>query len=134
MTVFNVGFHKALEIPWPDPPLSAFNALCSTDFDITHYIWRYARNKPQKNHHAAKFFMKWLIRDDKSDAWGNVNETVRSASMRTLSLCILWIMWATNILGKRYLRGLLVKRTLLIWESNANIKRRDSVIETFHKL
>jgi len=94
----------------------------------------HARNKPQKNHHAAKFFMKRPVRDDKSDARGNVNETVRSASTRTLSLCILWIMCATDILGKRYLRGLLMKRTLLIWESNANIKRRDSVIETFHEL
>lgn len=34
-TALNVGFHKALEIPWPDPPLSAFRALCrSKDFDI----------------------------------------------------------------------------------------------------
>jgi len=33
---------------------------------------------------------------------GNVNDTVHPASTRTLSLCILWIMWATNILGKRY--------------------------------
>lgn len=38
MTVMNIGFHKALEIPWPVSPLSAFHALFSKDFAI-HIIF-----------------------------------------------------------------------------------------------
>jgi hypothetical protein len=130
--VLNVGFHKALEIPWPDPPLSAFHALCSKDFDI-RIIFEDMLEISSKKLSRCQILHEMTNRRWQTRSRGNVNDKVRPASTRTLSLCILWIMWATNILGKLYLTSLLMTRTLLIYASNANITR-DSVIEMFHEL
>jgi len=89
--VLNVGFHKALEIPWPDPPLSAFHALCSKDFDI-RIIFEDMLEISSKKLSRCQILHEMTNRRWQTRSRGNVNDKVRPASTRTLSLCILWIM------------------------------------------
>lgn len=55
--VMNLAFHRALKIPSPVTPLSAFQALCSMDLAI-HDIFDDILEITRKNNHATSFFIK----------------------------------------------------------------------------